>query len=139
MSASRAIVVGVDGSEHSKRAVAMAFEEASLRGVDLIAVHVWSDVETPIPFHRPGWDETGMQERRVLAESLAGYAEQFPEVYVRSSVAMDRPTRRLREYANGTQLLVVGSRGRGGFTGMLLRSTSRAMLHSVSCPLMVVR
>ncbi len=133
------VVVGVDGSEHSQRAVAVAFEEASLRGVDLLAVHVWSDIEIPIPFHRLESGDTGVQERVVLAESLAGYAEQYPDVYVRSVVAMDRPTRRLREYANGAQLLVVGSRGRGGFTGMLLGSTSRALLHSVSCPMMVAR
>jgi len=134
------IVVGVDGSEHSQRAIATAFEEASLHGVELIAAHVWSDIEVHAPFRDDvGWGEIENRERAVLSESLAGYAEQFPDVRVRSVVAMDRPARHLREYAVEAQLLVVGRRGRGGFASMLLGSTSRTLLRTVSCPLMVAR
>ncbi|GAF48614.1 hypothetical protein RW1_056_00420 [Rhodococcus wratislaviensis NBRC 100605] len=58
---------------------------------------------------------------------------------VRSVVVMDQPVRNLRDHAEHAQLLVVGSCGRGGFTSLLLGSTSRALMHSVTCPLLIVR
>ena len=79
------------------------------------------------------------RERALLSESVAGRAEEFPDVTVRPLVVMDQPARNLREQAEHAQLVVVGSRGRGGFTSMLLGSTSRALAHSVTCPLIVVR
>lgn len=134
------VVVGVDGSKHSAPAITMAFEEAALRGVELVAVHAWSDVDVHAPFSGDvDWTEIENRERAILSESLAGYAEEFPDVPVRSVVVMDQPVRNLREQADQAQLLVVGSRGRGGFAGMLLGSTSRALLHTVTCPLLVVR
>lgn len=134
------VVVGVDGSEHSEPAVALAFEEAALRGVELVAVHAWSDVELHAPFPSDfDWAQIEERERATLSESLAGYAGQFPDVPVRTVVVMDQAVRSLREQADHAQLLVVGSRGRGGFAGMLLGSTSRALLHTVTCPLIVAR
>jgi len=134
------VVVGVDGSKHSEHAVAMAFEEASMRGAELVAVHVWSDVDLHAPFPSDfEWSQVQERERATLAESLAGYSGEFPDVPVRTVVVMDEPVRSLRDQAEHAQLLVVGSRGRGGFTGLLLGSTSRALLHHVTCPMLVVR
>ena len=63
----------------------------------------------------------------------------FPDVPVKKIIARDRPVRALTDASEGAQLLVVGSHGRGGFKGMLLGSTSRALLQSAPCPMMVVR
>jgi nucleotide-binding universal stress UspA family protein len=134
------VVVGVDGSAHSEPAITMAFEEAALRGVELVATHAWADVDLHAPFPSDNdWSTVVERETALLSESLAGRAEEFPDVKVRPVVVMDDPVRNLREQAEHAQLLMVGSRGRGGFTSMLLGSTSRALVHTVTCPLIVVR
>jgi nucleotide-binding universal stress UspA family protein len=137
------VVVGVDGSTNSEPAIAMAFEEASLRGTDLIAVHAWSDVTRPVPplHHHHGlpWTSRDTAEDAVLAESLAGFTERYPDVTVHRIVVQDQPLRHLLSHADTAALLVVGSHGRGGFTNMLLGSTSTALLHTAQCPLLIVR
>lgn len=134
----RPVLVGVDGTGNSEAALAFAFEEASRRRVDLVAVHAWNDSSDMIV---PWLDWTAMapSEEAVLAESLAGWQEQYPDVQVRRVVVQDRPVRNLAERSGDAQLLVVGSHGRGGFAGMLLGSTSQALLHSATCPVTVVR
>ena len=136
------VVVGVDGSANSQPAIAMAFEEASLRGADLVAVHAWSDVTMPTPSpHDQGlpWQSIKTAEQATLTESLAGFTERYPDVAVRQVVVQDKPAHHLLSYADTASLLVVGSHGRGGFTGMLLGSTSTALLHVTKCPLLIVR
>ncbi|WP_305094136.1 universal stress protein [Prescottella sp. R16] len=136
------IVVGVDGSESCRPAVEAAFVEASARGAGLVAVNVWSDVSVQPSLGAtpddPHWSRIQAGEEVVLAERLAGCREQYPDVDVERVVARDRPVRVLSEYAEQAQLIVVGTRGRGGFRGMLLGSTSRAMLHTADCPVMIV-
>ena len=138
------VLVGVDGSPHSEPAIGVAFEEASLRGAELVAVHAWSDfnLATAFAWHEDdmetAWSSVEAGERAVLSESLAGWGEQFPDVSVRPVVVRDRPVRHLVQQSASCQLVVVGSRGRGGFTGMLLGSTSRALLHAVDRPLIIV-
>ena len=134
------VVVGVDGSPTSEAATAFAFEAASLRRVPLVAVHVWRDVlvdATMAPLL--DWDVIDSDEREVLAERLAGWTEKYPDVPVRRLVARDRPARALVEESGRAQLVVVGSRGRGGFRGLLLGSVSQALLHNAHCPVAVVR
>lgn len=137
------VAVGVDGSPLSDAAVAVAFEEASLRGVRLVAVHAWSDTARPGVFGFPAaelpWEEIETAEQVVLAERLAGWRERYPDVEVQRVVTRDRPARSLLHAAARSQLLVVGSRGRGGFSGMLLGSTSNALIYSAPCPLLIVR
>ncbi|ASR36503.1 universal stress protein [Prauserella marina] len=140
------VVVGVDGSSTSEAAVAAAFEEAAVRGTSLIAVHAWSDASFAAMAGLEGlgteglaWDEIQTKERLVLAERLAGWQERYPEVSVERVVRRDRPLRGLLEPAARAQLLVVGSRGRGGFSGMLLGSTSNALVYSAPCPVLIVR
>lgn len=138
----RPVIVGVDGSRIGEAAVEVAFEEASLRGVPLVAVHTWSDVAGSDWFEWEiglDWEAVATSERAVLAERLAGWQEKYPDVPVRCIVERDRPVRYLVEHGAQAQLMVVGSRGRGGFTGMLLGSTSRALVHSAPCPLLVAR
>lgn len=136
------VVVGVDGSQHSEPAISMAFEEASLRQSELVAVHAWSDIVLELSLDggsEAEWTRDAANETALLSENLAGRGENYPDVKVRTIVVRDRPTRHLREQAENAQLLVVGSRGRGGFSSMLLGSTSRALMHSVVCPLLIVR
>ncbi len=138
------VVVGVDGSPVSETALAAAFEESSLRGTDLVAVHAWVEFasDTSYAYARQlfvDWDRVESSEREILAERLAGWQEKYPNVMVRRVVRGGRPARCLLHEAEDAQLLVVGSRGRGGFAGMLLGSTSHALIHHASCPLLVVR
>lgn len=136
------IVVGIDGSENSEPAIALAFEEASLHQAPLVALHAWSDRDLSTVFTSTEdypWPATETAERAVLAESLAGWQEKYPDVTVRQVVVQDRPVRNLLMHGGGARLIVVGSHGRGGFKGMLLGSTSSALLHTVSCPLLIVR
>jgi nucleotide-binding universal stress UspA family protein len=132
------VVVGVDGSPASERAVAIGFEEASLRGVDLVAVHAWSDSGM---FEFPGadWSELRTSAEVTLSERLAGWGERYPDVLVRRVVVADRPAHQLLEQAQSAQLLVVGSHGRGGFAGMVLGSVSTAVIHGARMPVIVAR
>lgn len=136
------VVVGVDGSEHSAAAVGAAFAHAQALGASLTAVHVWSDFAVTTMFDNPEvlpWEELEQAEQAVLAESLAGWQEQYPQVQVTRVVRRDRPIPALLELAAGAELLVVGGRGRGGFAGMLLGSVSAAMVHGAPGPVLVVR
>ncbi|APA98419.1 universal stress protein [Nocardia seriolae] len=136
VSARLPVVVGVDGTPNSEPAIEIAFREASLRKVALTAVHAWSDLIGP-PV--PGWDSVRDQESEVLGERLAGFRERYPDVEVKRILVMDRPAHALLDESENAQLLVVGSHGRGGFTGMLLGSTSNALLHTADCPTLIVR
>ncbi|MDP7701247.1 universal stress protein [Mycobacterium sp. TY815] len=132
------VVVGIDGSPASELATAIAFEEASRRGVELKAVHAWSDIEA---VELPGLDWTIFKEDadRILAERLAGWQEQFPDVTVHRVVVCDRPARQLIKQAESAQLVVVGSHGRGSVGAMLLGSVSNAVVHSTRTPVIVAR
>ncbi|NKQ52049.1 universal stress protein [Amycolatopsis sp. K13G38] len=136
------VVVGVDGSPANAPAVALAFEEASLRGVPLVAVHSWSDADSEQVFSaaRAEFDFEPLRdtENRVLAEALAGWCERYPDVAVSRVLAKDRPRHQLLEWCDKAGLVVVGSRGRGGFRGLLLGSTTYALVHHSSCPVLVV-
>lgn len=132
------VVVGVDGSPVSERAVEIAFEEASFRGVDLVAVHAWSDTGV---FEFPGadWSELQSSAEETLSERLAGWQERYPDVLVRRVVVADRPAHQLLEQAQSAQLLVLGSHGRGGFAGMVLGSVSTAVINAARMPVLVAR
>ncbi|MEU3013831.1 universal stress protein [Nocardia asteroides] len=133
-SAQGAVVVGVDGSACSMDAVAIAFDEAARRQVRLIAVHAWSE------FYRYEARSTMQAEgEAVLAESIAGFAEKYPEVQVQRVVVEERPAKALLDTATHAQLLVVGSHGRGGFAGMMLGSVAQTVLHGADVPLIIAR
>ncbi|MGW5919652.1 universal stress protein [Nocardia fluminea] len=138
VSSARPVLVGVDCSSNSVSAIEVAFDEASRRKVELVAVHAFSDAsELDLPAF--GWEMGRQSAEADLAEALAGHTEQYPDVPVRRIVVANRPVRTLLDESASAQLLVVGSHGRGGFSSMLLGSTSNALLHSVEIPTIVVR
>ncbi|APT89702.1 universal stress protein [Corynebacterium frankenforstense DSM 45800] len=138
------VVVGVDGSEVSQKATEFAFAEADARGAELVAVHTWMDMQVQaslagLSAAQQQWEEIEGEQKKLLDERLADLVAKYPKVDVKKLITRDRPIRALVDAAEGAQLLVVGSHGRGGFKGMLLGSTSRALLQSAPCPMMVVR
>jgi nucleotide-binding universal stress UspA family protein len=137
------VVVGVDGSPASESAIGFAFEAASTRNAPLTAVLSWTDVLVESAFQATrfsmDWSEVEDEQQRLLAERMAGWQEKYPDVVVERVVVRDRPVRALVRAAQHARLLVVGSHGRGGFTGMLLGSTSQALVHHSPCPVAVVR
>ena len=138
-----AVVVGVDGTAASGPAVAAAFDQAASRGAELVAVHAWADGDFALVHASESLPPSQWATRRSDAEhdvhrALAAARQRYPQVPVRIAVARDRPAHTLLEHAATAQLIVVGSHGRGGFTGMLLGSTSRKVLHLVTCPTLIV-
>ncbi len=133
------VVVGIDGSPASMSATEIAFDEASRRGVNLVAVHAWRDITTM--YELPGLDSEKLEEdaRLALSERLSGFDKRYPDVEVHRVVVSDKPARQLIENAKNAQLVVVGSHGRGGFAGMLLGSVSTAVVHTVKTPAIVAR
>lgn len=138
------VVIGVDGSEISQKATEYAFAEADARNSELVAVHTWMDMQVQaslagLASAQQQWDEVEREQMELLTERLQPLIDEYPDVPVKKLITRDRPIRALCDAAEGAQLLVVGSHGRGGFKGMLLGSTSRALLQSAPCPMMVVR
>ncbi|MEV5834820.1 universal stress protein [Nocardia sp. NPDC052112] len=135
------VVVGVDGGSVGTAAVGAAFAEASERNARLIAVHAWSDLYydrfAGLPYTVSDRD-TESAGQAVLDEQLAGWQEKYPNVLVIRKVYLSGPRQALVEWSRSAQLLVVGSRGRGGFRGLLLGSTSNALVQTAHCPVMVV-
>ncbi|MCX4985006.1 universal stress protein [Streptomyces sp. NBC_00572] len=128
------VVVGVDGSESSQAAVTFAVEEASLRQARLRAVWVWP---RSVLAHDDG--EEGLTERRrLLAESMAGSAERYPDVAVSEEILRGHPVEQLALTSQEALSLVVGRRGRGGYSGMRLGSTAHGLLRRAPCPLITV-
>ncbi|MGC1212371.1 MAG: universal stress protein [Micromonospora sp.] len=133
------VVVGVDGSESSQRALGFAVERAAQRDVPLRVVRVWEP-----PGERrvgPGFDleEATATERAAVEDELAQWRETFPDVPVEVRVTPGNPAALLVEASREAQLVVVGSRGRGGLRGMVLGSVSQQLIHHAHCPVAVVR
>jgi len=138
----RPVVVGVDGSESSVRAVAAAFEYAALFGVSLVAVHAWGPdrpVDRHGAFRLVDWAQVESEARAVVGEGIAGWAVDYPDVEVDQCLERSSPGRVLLEWSRRAQLVVVGSRGRSRIRGVLLGSTSQNLLHHAPCPVMVCR
>jgi len=134
----RPVVVGVDGSPVSELATAMAFDEASWRGVDLVAMHAWRDPDLSSGLSLE-WSAQQSIASKDLSERLAGWRERYPDVTVHPRVVWDDPAGHLLDEAKSAQLLVVGSHGRGGFAGMVLGSVSTAVAHAARIPVIVAR
>jgi nucleotide-binding universal stress UspA family protein len=141
----RRIVVGVDGSDASARALAWAIDEAGRWGAQLDVVHAW---EVPFVVVPPpvalGYDRDLDAAERAAQHVLDTCVERarLPSgspVRIERILVRERPTAALLEVAKGADLLVVGSRGHGGFTGLLLGSVSNQCLHHATCPVVVVR
>jgi nucleotide-binding universal stress UspA family protein len=135
-----AVVVGVDADEHSAPAVALAFAEASRRSAPLVAVHAWW--HDPPLLDTATWEQIepdAIANRELqMSEMLAGCRAEYPDVAVREVLTRDRTVPALCTAALDAQLLVVGTRGHGGFAGLLLGSVSTRLIHQSPCPLLVV-
>ncbi|MFD7976357.1 universal stress protein [Streptomyces sp. NPDC059071] len=129
-----ALVVGVDGSESSQAAVAFAVAEASLREARLRAVWVWP----PSVLAHHDVAEGLAERRRLLAESVAGWARRYPDVTISQEVLRGHPVEQLALASKESLALVVGRRGRGGYSGMRLGSTVHGLLHRAMCPVITV-
>jgi nucleotide-binding universal stress UspA family protein len=137
------IVVGTDCSELSDRAVAFAFAEAQARGIGLTVVHAWRyPISTsPGELVHVVVDRTDLadMERDLVAKSYAEHREAHPGVPVHQVLAQGNAAAVLVHESFGADLLVVGSRGHGGFAGLLLGSVSDAAIRHAGCPVAVVR
>ncbi|MEU8515644.1 universal stress protein [Kitasatospora sp. NPDC048722] len=135
------IVVGVDGSPASEQALQWALDYARAVGGSVHAITAW---EYPAFY---GWGGTGVPDGfnpedlagQTLAESVAKVAGDAPGVPVNQSVMPGNAAGALLQAAHGAALLVVGSRGLGGFSGVLLGSVSRHLTEHAPCPIVVVR
>lgn len=136
------ITVGVDGGATGQVAVERAFEVASHCSVPLVAVHTWNGGATNGIVAFPEFtDRAGVEreEEAVLAESLAGWTDKYPDVEVERVVHQGNATKTLVERSAGSQLVVVGSRGRGVLARAFLGSTSSNLAHHAQCPVMICR
>ena len=115
------IVVGVDGSPPSDAALAFAVEVAVARKAPLRPVLAWMDNVVPYVVSKPvDWEGVATQEQELLTKRLAGWQEKYPDLVVEPVLTHDRPVHALVHNTGGAQLVVVGSRGRGGLAGMTL-------------------
>lgn len=140
------IVVGVDGSRSSGDALRWAMGEARLRGATVDAVHVWryppvtyvpGIVDAPVFAHDDLEAQAGAVLDRAVDAVLAAGDDGAPVV---ERVVLEGPTaERLCQWSRHAELLVVGHRGRGGFTGLLLGSVAQQCSSHAACPVVVVR
>lgn len=137
------VVVAVDGSPGCRAALEFAFGYADLMGVELTAVFVLEDLDgqfgTPADRAREHPDsELGFAEP-ILSHALQGYRKRYPTVKLREELLVGSAVRSLAEASEHAALLVVGSRGHGGFEGLLLGSVGQGLLHEARCPLVIAR
>jgi nucleotide-binding universal stress UspA family protein len=134
------VVVGVDGSPASETALAFAVDAAVRRGAPLVAVHAWDEIGFDMTIATQV-DPAGelAKQQALVAERLAPWHDKHPDLPIERVVVHDHPARVLRDRSAGAALLVVGSRGRGGFAGLLLGSVSQDLLRHAQCPVAVVR
>jgi nucleotide-binding universal stress UspA family protein len=140
------ILLGIDGSANCTAAIAFAFDEAAVRGVGLVAMLTIDDWGVEGVAGRPLDLAAATQEEHVvLSQELAGWRDKYPDVQVRQDISRGQAPDCLVGYGVNAppvqrpQMIVVGSRGRGGLTGLFLGSTSHALISHASCPVVVVR
>lgn len=136
------VVVGLDESAQGKLAIARAFQAASLRGVPLIAISAW-DYGSYDAFNAEMW-EYGLEMMNTLVTEageklIEDQVAEFPSVEVQVRAVRGRPESALIEASHTAGLVVIGSRGRGGFSRLLLGSTSRHLLRESWCPVIITR
>lgn len=139
------IIVGVDGSETGGRALAFAFRQAERSGAEVVAVCAWQPMAAfassvgPVPPEAFDDEAVEAAARRTAEASLEDLREDHPKVVVDVRTVRAHPVVAILEEATPADLIVVGSRGRGGFKGLLLGSVSQSVLHGAHGPVVVVR
>ncbi len=135
------VVVGVDGSKHSLRALTTGFREAALTGGSLDVVHAWQakGAQDPTLGSSSNWEDYESRVASVVDEALAASRATQPEVKVEQEVVRDDPLRALVTRSEGASLVVVGSRGSGGFPGLHVGSTAVRLMGRSYCPILFTR
>jgi nucleotide-binding universal stress UspA family protein len=136
MSSSR-IVVGVDGSSSSSRALQWAARQAEVTGAELHVVGAWNWAATYgyVPTVEFDWEHETSSMLDEVIEKAVGPGQR---AHIRKHIAEGHPAQVLLDASEGADLLVVGSRGHGGFAGMLLGSVSQHLVAHARCPVVVV-
>jgi nucleotide-binding universal stress UspA family protein len=140
----RPIVVGMDGSDESQKALAFAVDEAVAREAAVQAVYVWDLFEVhaiePLVEKDYALADAAEKAERLIGEATSGWADRYPDLQI-SSIAVHSldPVAALRDVGSRAGLLVVGSRGHGGFLGLRLGSTVDGLIRTALTPVAVVR
>ncbi|MEV0132118.1 universal stress protein [Dactylosporangium sp. NPDC050688] len=127
------VVVGVDGSASAETALRLAFEAAAARGTGVVAVRAYVPPPAAVVPH----EAAEAAERTALESSLGGWRDRYPGVKLEAVVAAGRAAKVLIGMSHTAQLAVVGSRGHGGFTGLLLGSVGQQLMHYAECPVLI--
>jgi|SRR5665811_1460617 len=136
------IVVGADGSEHAEAALRFAAQEAALRGADLVVVCAWEVpmMIEPVGIYPPeSFDRFRDDAASIVQAAVARVAELQPLVTCEGKAVEGPPATMLLKEAQDADMIVVGSRGRGGVASLLLGSVSQQVVHDAPCPVVVVR
>ena len=138
------VVVGIDGSAGSQEALRFAATEARLRKAKLKLVSAWTltYVAAPIGMMAPIDDallpELQKNARAVIDHAVAEVFGDATDIEIEKTIAEGSPAQVLVDAAQGADLLVVGTRGHGGFAGLLLGSVSQQIAHHAPCPIVIV-
>jgi len=139
------VVVGVDGSPCAELALRFAAEEAKLRAARLRVVTAWHMPAmingggfAPVSVYPIDSTEFEQSAKTGLERTLRSFANELAGLEVEQVVEQGQPSQVLVEQAEGAEMLVVGTRGRGGFAGLLLGSVSQQCTHHAQCPIVIV-
>lgn len=136
------VVVGIDQSPITDHVLTAAFEQAAVRRAGLTVVHTWTDLTAEaihdLAVTTEMLSHTRQEAEDTVASTLASYRTAYPDVPVTTIISPDGPAHQLQTAATDAQLLVLGTRGRGGFTGLLLGSVSQTVLHHAPCPVLII-
>jgi nucleotide-binding universal stress UspA family protein len=139
----KVIVVGVDGSPGSRRALTWAASEAAVHGSDLVVLNVWEHTLLPpagsVSVSEHYVPEPSQRTADDLVQVIKEELGDEPPVPVQPRVKQGRPAKVLIEESADADLLVVGPRGHGGFAGLVLGSVSQHVAAYAKCPVAVVR
>jgi nucleotide-binding universal stress UspA family protein len=127
------VVVGVDGSPSTDAALGLAFDAAAARGTHVVAIRAYVPPSPAVLPH----SAVEAAVREMLAGSLAGWQDKYPSVRLESHLVVGRAAKVLVGASHTAQLVVVGSRGHGGFTGLLLGSVGQQLMHHAECPVLI--
>jgi nucleotide-binding universal stress UspA family protein len=137
------VVVGVDGSPGSEFALGVAFDAAAARGTNLVAVRAYSMAPPPWGPDSPPFienvEERRAEERQMVADQVGPWMEKYPDIPAETMAVVGHPAEVLGDLSSTAQLVVVGTRGHGGFAGLLLGSVGLQLLHHADSPVLVVR
>jgi nucleotide-binding universal stress UspA family protein len=136
------ILVGVDGSEHGDAALVFAAEEAALRGASLLVVCAWEPPMMIAPlgvYTAEAFESLGENSKNIVRAAVARVAEIQPKVVCEGKAVEGQPAAELLKAAESANIIVVGSRGHGGFASLLLGSVTQQVVHHARCPVVIVR